>query len=129
MSFPATLQSDGPLLDGVTIIDFTRVLAGPYCTRVLSDLGARVIKIERPGEGDEIRHILLQLDPDRTDQSSYFIRLNAGKQSVGIDLTHPESRAIILDMVRQADVVIENFFAWRDGTLRTRRGDTARDTT
>lgn len=109
MSFPATLQSDGPLLDGVTIIDFTRVLAGPYCTRLLSDLGARVIKIERPGEGDEIRHILLQLDPDRTDQSSYFIRLNAGKQSVGIDLTHPESRAIILDMVRQADVVIENF--------------------
>jgi crotonobetainyl-CoA:carnitine CoA-transferase CaiB-like acyl-CoA transferase len=98
-----------PLLDGLTVLDFTRVLAGPYCTRLLADLGARVIKIERPGEGDEMRRGFLQLDPERTDQSTYFIRINAGKQSVGIDLAHPESKPLVFDLVRQADVVVENF--------------------
>src|SRR5207253_534313 len=62
---------DLPLV-GVTILDLTRVLAGPYCTRLLCDLGARVIKIERPGEGDEMRRNYLQLEPGRGDQSSYF---------------------------------------------------------
>jgi CoA:oxalate CoA-transferase len=100
---------NAPLLDGLTVLDFTRVLAGPYCTRLLADLGARVIKIERPGEGDEMRRGFLQLDPARTDQSTYFIRINAGKQSVGIDLAHPESKPLVFDLVRQADVVVENF--------------------
>ena len=98
-----------PLLDGLTILDFTRVLAGPYCTRLLADLGARVIKIERPGEGDEMRRGFLQLDPERTDQSTYFIRINAGKQSVGVDLAHPEAKPLVFDLVRRADVVVENF--------------------
>jgi crotonobetainyl-CoA:carnitine CoA-transferase CaiB-like acyl-CoA transferase len=97
------------LLAGLTVVDFTRVLAGPYATRMLADLGARVIKIERPGEGDEIRYTVLQLDPGRTDQSSYFARLNAGKQSIAIDLAHPQARDIVLDLVRTADVVVENF--------------------
>ncbi|MCJ7838991.1 MAG: CoA transferase, partial [Burkholderiales bacterium] len=97
------------LLAGSTIVDFTRVLAGPYATRMLADLGARVIKIERPGEGDEIRHTVLQLDPNRTDQSSYFARLNAGKESIAIDLAHPQARDVVLDLVRRADVVVENF--------------------
>lgn len=101
--------ADERLLDGITVIDFTRVLAGPYGTRMLADLGARVIKIERPGEGDEIRHTVLQLDPGRTDQSSYFARLNAGKQSIAIDLAHPQAREVVLDLVRNADVVVENF--------------------
>ena len=100
---------DEPLLAGLTVVDFTRVLAGPYATRMLADLGARVIKIERPGEGDEIRYTVLQLDPGRTDQSSYFARLNAGKQSIAIDLAHPQARDIVLDLVRTADVVVENF--------------------
>lgn len=100
---------DEPLLAGITVIDFTRVLAGPYATRMLADLGARVIKIERPGEGDEIRHTVLQLDPTRTDQSTYFARLNAGKKSIAIDLAHPQARAVVLDLVRRADVVMENF--------------------
>ncbi len=100
---------DEPLLAGLTVVDFTRVLAGPYATRMLADLGARVIKIERPGEGDEIRYTVLQLDPGRTDQSSYFARLNAGKQSIAIDLAHPQARDIVLDLVRSADVVVENF--------------------
>ena len=98
-----------PLLAGLTVIDFTRVLAGPYCTRLLADLGARVIKIERPGEGDEIRYTAFQLEPGRTDQSSYFVRLNAGKQGIAIDLAHPKAREVVLDLARRADVVVENF--------------------
>ncbi len=105
---PAASQ-DEPLLAGLTVIDFTRVLAGPYATRMLADLGARVIKIERPGEGDEIRYTVLQLDPARTDQSSYFARLNAGKESIAIDLAHAQARDLVLDLVRGADVVVENF--------------------
>src|SRR6185295_8807938 len=97
------------LLDGYTVIDFTRVLAGPYCTRLLADLGARVIKIERPGEGDEVRYTAFQLEPGRTDQSSYFVRLNVGKQSIAVDLAHPQARGIVFDLVRLADVVVENF--------------------
>lgn len=109
MTRSASAGPDAPLLDGLTVIDFTRVLAGPYATRMLADLGARVIKIERPGEGDEIRHTVLQLDPTRTDQSSYFARLNAGKESIAIDLAHPQAREVVLDLVRSADVVVENF--------------------
>jgi CoA:oxalate CoA-transferase len=119
-----------PLLAGLTVIDFTRVLAGPYCTRLLADLGARVIKIERPGEGDEVRYTAFQLEPGRTDQSSYFVRLNAGKQSIAIDLAHPEARDIVLDLVRLADVVVENFspgimgrYGLDDAALRAVRPD------
>lgn len=109
MTQSAAASPDEPLLAGLTVIDFTRVLAGPYATRMLADLGARVIKIERPGEGDEIRYTVLQLDPARTDQSSYFVRLNAGKESIAIDLAHAQAREVVLDLVRSADVVVENF--------------------
>ena len=98
-----------PLLDGFTVLDFTRVLAGPYCTRMLADLGARVIKIERPGEGDDTRRGYVQLQEDRADQATYFVRVNAGKLSVGIDLSKPDGRAVALDLARLADVAIENF--------------------
>jgi crotonobetainyl-CoA:carnitine CoA-transferase CaiB-like acyl-CoA transferase len=100
---------DEPLLAGLTVLDFTRVLAGPYCTRMLADLGARVIKVERPGEGDEVRRGLFQLEDGRTDQGTYFVRVNAGKLGVAIDLGSPRGREVILDLVRVADVVIENF--------------------
>jgi len=85
------------------------VLAGPYCTRLLADLGARVIKIERLGEGDETRKGPHQLDPGRDDQSTYFARVNAGKESVSLDLTRPEGQGVALDLARHADVFIENF--------------------
>jgi crotonobetainyl-CoA:carnitine CoA-transferase CaiB-like acyl-CoA transferase len=98
-----------PLLAGITVLDFTRVLAGPYCTRLMGDLGARVLKVERPRDGDEMRRGYLQIEPGRDDQSTYFIRLNAGKQSVAIDLTKPRARAVVADLVRHADVVVENF--------------------
>jgi CoA:oxalate CoA-transferase len=97
------------LLEGYTVIDFTRVLAGPYCTRLLADLGARVIKIERPGEGDEIRYTAFQLDADRVDQSSYFARLNSGKRGIAVNLARAEARELVFDLVRNADVVVENF--------------------
>ena len=96
-------------LDGVTVLDFTRVLAGPYCTRLLADLGARIVKVERPGEGDDTRRGYLQIEPGRTDQSTYFIRCNAGKLSVAVDLSHPDARSVIDDLVRASDVVVENF--------------------
>ena len=98
-----------PLLAGYKICDFTRVLSGPYCTRLLSDLGADVIKIERPGEGDEVRYISPQMDSEAKDQSAYFARTNAGKRSIAIDFANPAAREVVLDLVRQADVVVENF--------------------
>ena len=101
--------SDDPLLSGLTVIDFTRVLAGPYCTRLLSDLGARVIKIERPGEGDDTRRGHAQVEPGRTDQGTYFIRINAGKSSLALDLAHPKAREVVADLARISDVVVENF--------------------
>jgi len=102
-------MTDSPLLAGFTVLDFTRVLAGPYCTRLLADLGARVIKIERPGEGDEMRRGLHQIEAGRADQSTYFIRINAGKLGIGLDLAHPKGREVAHELVRHADVVVENF--------------------
>ncbi len=96
-------------LQGVTVLDFTRVLAGPYCTRLLADLGARVVKVERPGLGDEMRQAPEQLEAGREDQSTYFVRFNAGKQSLGLDLAHPLARGVVEDLARVSDVVVENF--------------------
>jgi crotonobetainyl-CoA:carnitine CoA-transferase CaiB-like acyl-CoA transferase len=101
---------DGDLpLGGFLILDLTRVLAGPYCTRLLADLGARVVKVERPGEGDEMRRSPHQVEPGRDDQSTYFTRVNAGKESVAIDLSEPGGRDVVLDLARHADVFVENF--------------------
>src|SRR5215467_5259029 len=98
-----------PPLAGVTVLDLTRVLAGPHCTRLLADLGARVIKIERPGTGDDQRRGYLQLEASRRDQSTYFTRVNAGKESVAVDMSRPEGQVIIHDLARRADVLVENF--------------------
>jgi CoA:oxalate CoA-transferase len=109
MPLNTTPSLSEPLLSGYKVCDFTRVLSGPYCTRLLSDLGADVIKIERPNEGDEIRYIAPQMNPLAKDQSAYHARTNAGKRSIGIDFANPASREVVLDLVRQADVVVENF--------------------
>src|SRR5262245_34178488 len=84
LCYTASVRVD-PLLAGIVVLDFTRVLAGPYCTRLLADLGARVVKVEQPGRGDEMRRGPHQLEDAREDQSTYFVRCNAGKESIALD--------------------------------------------
>ncbi len=107
-------DSIAPLAD-LVVLDFTRVLAGPYCTRLLADLGARVVKVERAGGGDDMRKGHLQLEPGRDDQSSYFTRINVGKESLGLDLGRPETREIVRDLARKADVAFAPGVAARLG--------------
>src|ERR1700688_3803637 len=96
-------------LSGLRVIDFTRVLAGPHCTKALRDLGADIIKIEPPG-GDVGRVGL----PHIGDMGLYYVQQNAGKRNLSIDLNWPEAREIVADLCRTADVIVENF---RPGTL------------
>jgi len=99
-------------LEHITVLDLTHMLSGPYGAMLLSDLGARTIKIEPPGQGEGTRALLAQ-DPDysRNGMGAYFLTLNRGKESVGIDLKSTQGRAVFLDLVRRADVVIDNFSA------------------
>ncbi len=98
-------------LEGLTVLDFTRVLSGPYCTMQLGDLGARIIKIEHPGRGDDTR---AWGPPFINGESAYFLSINRNKESVALDLKDPRSRAVIDALLARADVVVENF---RPGTL------------
>ena len=97
------------VLSGITVIDLTRVLAGPYCTMVLADLGARVIKVEAPA-GDDSRHI----GPFVGGKSAYFMSLNRGKESIALDLKAADDRDIFERLLETADVLAENF---RPGTM------------
>ena len=97
-----------PPLDGLRVLDLSRVLAGPYATLVLSDLGADVIKIERPGLGDETRG---WGPPYAGGESAYYLSVNRGKRSCAIDLSTDEGRRIAFELCARADVVIENFKA------------------
>lgn len=94
----------GYCLDGVRVLDLTRVLAGPFCTALLGDLGAEVIKIETP-QGDDYRH----LPPFEGDTGGLFHLLNRGKRSVALDLRDERGRALLRDLARHADVLVENF--------------------
>lgn len=94
-----------PPLSGITILDLTHVLAGPFASTTLGDLGARVIKVERPGTGDDTR----AFPPFVGKESAYFSALNAGKQSIALDLKAPADRAIFDRLLARADVVMENF--------------------
>jgi len=98
------MKARGPL-EGVTVVDLTRVLAGPFCTMVLADLGARVIKVEAPGTGDDARAI----GPFVDGQSAYFSSLNRGKQSIALDLRREDDRAAFDRLLEMADVLAENF--------------------
>jgi crotonobetainyl-CoA:carnitine CoA-transferase CaiB-like acyl-CoA transferase len=90
----------------VRVLDLSRVLAGPYCTMLLADLGADVVKVERPGEGDETRS---WGPPYAGGESAYFLSVNRGKRSVALDLSRPEAQDALLRLAREADVVVENF--------------------
>ncbi|XP_056644695.1 succinate--hydroxymethylglutarate CoA-transferase [Diorhabda sublineata] len=98
--------SESPL-DGIRIIDLTRIIAGPFCTMVLSDLGAEVIKVEQPNHGDPCR----KWGPfiNNTHESCYFISINRNKKSMCVDLKHPEGKNILLELARKSDVLIENY--------------------
>lgn len=104
-----------PPLAGITIVDLTRVVAGPYASMMLADLGARVIKIEHPSDPDFVRRFPPMVDGgDAGEQSAYFAQYNRHKLSASLDLKHPDGKALFLEMVRKADVVMENF---RPGTM------------
>ncbi|HEY3884874.1 MAG TPA: CoA transferase [Vicinamibacterales bacterium] len=98
-------------LDGITVLDFSRVLAGPYCTMQLGDLGARVIKIEQPGRGDDTR---AWGPPFVQGESAYFLSINRNKESLALDLKSPRARPILDALLARVDVVVENF---RPGTM------------
>lgn len=100
-------------LDGLKVLDLSRVLAGPWCTQILADLGADVVKIERPGVGDDTRTwgppFLKDAHGRDTDQATYFTACNRNKRSVTIDMSTAEGQALLKKMASQADVVVENF--------------------
>ncbi|MFI5179403.1 MAG: CaiB/BaiF CoA transferase family protein [Vicinamibacterales bacterium] len=98
-------------LEGITVLDLTRVLSGPYCTMLLADMGARVIKIEQPGKGDDTR---AWGPPFLEGESSYFLSINRNKESVTLDFKHPDGRALLDQLIARSDVLVENF---RPGTL------------
>lgn len=103
-------------LDDITVLDLSRVLAGPYATMLLGDLGARVVKVEQPGRGDDTRH----WGPPFTasGESAYFLCANRNKESVTLNLKSAEGRAVLRDMVRRADVLVENFKVGSMAALR-----------
>lgn len=99
----------GPL-DGLTVLDASRVLVGPFCTMQLGDLGAEVIKIERPGEGDQTRTWRPPAFGEGDGaQSAYYASVNRNKRSVELNLAGEAGRAVFRDLAREADVVVENF--------------------
>jgi len=100
-------------LAGLQVLDLSRVLAGPWCTQILADLGAEVIKIERPGAGDDTRHwgppFLKDAQGNATTQATYFTAANRNKKSVTLDLSSPEGQALVRKLAARADVLVENF--------------------
>jgi len=100
-------------LSHLTVLDLSRVLAGPWCTQLLADLGATVIKIERPGGGDDTRAwgppYLKDASGHETSEAAYYLCCNRGKLSVAVDFTTPEGQRIVNDLARAADVLVENF--------------------
>jgi crotonobetainyl-CoA:carnitine CoA-transferase CaiB-like acyl-CoA transferase len=103
--WPAGLAPPGPLA-GLRVLDLSRVLAGPYCCMVLADLGADVLKVERPVHGDDTRH---WGPPFHGDDAAYFFSVNRDRRSVALDLARPQARSVLRRLAEAADVVVENF--------------------
>lgn len=110
MPVPSDAHARGPL-DGLLVVDFSRILAGPYATMLLADLGAEVIKIEAPG-GDDTR---TWVPPERDGVSTYYLAINRNKQAISLDLMDPDDLAVAQDLAARADIIIENF---KPGGLR-----------
>src|SRR6202007_2252079 len=103
------MAAGGPL-SGIIVVDLSRILAGPYCTFLMAELGARVIKVEPPGKGDDAR----EYGPFRNGKSTYFSSINRGKESIALDLKSPADKRIFEKLLERADVLVENFLP---GTL------------
>src|SRR5512135_2612930 len=101
------------ILEGIRVLDLTRVLAGPWATQNLADLGAEVIKVERPGQGDDTRRwgppFLADREGRETGDAAYYLACNRGKKSVTLDIAKPEGRKIARALAMQSDVLVENF--------------------
>jgi formyl-CoA transferase len=93
-------------LEGLRVLDLTRVLSGPYCTMLLGDLGAEVIKVERPGEGDDTRAFA---PPHQGDQAAYFLSINRNKKSITLDMKSEAGKALLWRLVDACDILVENF--------------------
>jgi crotonobetainyl-CoA:carnitine CoA-transferase CaiB-like acyl-CoA transferase len=102
-------------LTGLRVLDLSRILAGPTATQLLADLGAEVIKIERPGKGDDTRGwappFMTDAAGDETRESAYYLSANRGKQSVAINIAHPQGQALITRLAAKSDILVENFKA------------------
>ena len=102
----------GPL-DGIRVVDLTRILAGPSCTQILGDLGADVIKIEMPGSGDDTRRwgppFWLNDQGEQTNESAYFSCANRNKRSMTVNISSPEGQDLLRQLISKADVLVENF--------------------
>lgn len=100
-------------LENITVIDMSRVLAGPWASQMLADFGADVIKIERPDHGDETRYwgppFIKNKTPNQPPQSAYYHCTNRNKKSIAIDINKPDGQKIIKDLIVKSDVLIENF--------------------
>src|SRR5690348_1741959 len=103
------MAASGPL-SGITVVDLSRILAGPYSTFLLAELGARIIKVEPPGKGDDAR----EYGPFIEGRSAYFASINRGKQSIALDLKAAADKRIFETLLEKADVIVENF---RPGTM------------
>ena len=110
-------------LSNITVLDLTRVLAGPYCTMMLADYGANVIKIEMPGKGDDTR----AMGPKKNDYSMYYAYVNRGKKGITLNLKSEEGKKLFLEMVKKADVVVENY-RWASAMTCSRRSTTRSST-
>src|SRR3954462_2684461 len=101
------------ILDGIRVLDLTRVLAGPWATQNLADFGAEVIKVERPGHGDDTRKwgppFLKDREGHDTADAAYYLACNRGKKSVTLDIASPEGSAVARALAAKSDVVVENF--------------------
>ena len=104
----------GPLAN-VRVLDLSRILAGPWCAQILADLGADVIKVERPGRGDDTRGwgppFLQDADGNDTRDAAYYLSANRGKRSVTVDITNPKGQALLRKLVAESDILLENFKA------------------
>lgn len=105
-----SMAKEQDALLGIRVLDLSRVLAGPYCTMLLADMGAEIIKLEIPGRGDDSR----QFPPFKDGDSVYYVNLNRGKKGITVNLKHPEGKQIFLELAKACDVLLENF---KPGTM------------